>query len=243
MESRMEKYYKDDLSTFERTKKNQELYKDISGQISDLDKLPIPDNSNEIDVTSLKEIISSRDEYRKAKEMGRTFVSDKPLVEEKKKDDNRIYDINVLLENAKNEINRNAEVTNEKKINANFLTNLEEASVPKADEAMEIASEVNKEKELSSTDSLPLDILMDLKGDDNTIVTDPIVKDEVTMIKKIKDGETFYSGSFNFSKKDFEEEENFLEEESHNGIKIFFLIFGLLVLAAAIYLIITKYVL
>ena len=54
MESRMEKYYKDDLSTFERTKRNQELYKDISGQISDLDKLPITDNSNEIDVTSLK---------------------------------------------------------------------------------------------------------------------------------------------------------------------------------------------
>ena len=41
----------------------------------------------------------------------------------------------------------------------------------------------------------------------NTIVLDDgieyaIVKEEVTMIKKIKEGETFYSGSFNFSKKD-----------------------------------------
>lgn len=60
----------------------------------------------------------------------------------------------------------------------------------------------NKEKETSNTDSLPLDILVDLKGTDNTVVTDPIVKDEVTMIEKIKDGETFYSGSFNFTKKD-----------------------------------------
>ena len=44
--------------------------------------------------------------------MGRTFVSDRPLVEEKKKirDENRVYDINVLLENAKNEINKSAEV-------------------------------------------------------------------------------------------------------------------------------------
>ena len=57
MESRMEKYYKDDLSTFERTKKNEKLYKDVSSQISDLDNLPIPDNANEIDVNGLKDII------------------------------------------------------------------------------------------------------------------------------------------------------------------------------------------
>ena len=116
MESRMEKYYREDLSTFERTKRNQKLYNDISGQIDGLDNLPIEDNVNEIDVSNLKSIISSRDEYHKAKAIGKTFVSDKPLVEEKKKtrDENRVYDINVLLENAKNEINRSAEVTNDK---------------------------------------------------------------------------------------------------------------------------------
>ena len=30
MESRMEKYYRDDLSTFERTKKNEKLYGGLS---------------------------------------------------------------------------------------------------------------------------------------------------------------------------------------------------------------------
>ena len=104
MESRMEKYYRDDLSTFERTKKNEKLYKDVSSQISDLDNLPIPDNANEIDVNGLKNIISSRDEYRKAKELGRTFVSNRPRMEEeikiRDKNENKIYDINVLLENA-----------------------------------------------------------------------------------------------------------------------------------------------
>ena len=64
------------------------------------------------------------------------------------------------------------------------------------------------------------------------------------MINKIKDGETFYSGSFNFSKKDFDEsDDDMFEEKSHTGVKVFFLIFGLLVLAAGIYLIITRYVL
>jgi len=245
MESRMEKYYKEDLSTFERSKRNRELYKEVSSAISDLENLPVPDNSNEIDLDGLKQIISSRDEYRKTKELERTNTYKKPLIEEEPQKE-KIYDINVLLENAKNELNRSNSVTNKKMINANFLTNLEEANIPNNDDAMEVSIPMlNKKEKVSNTDSLPLDILMDLKGDENTIVTDPIVKEEVTMIKSIKDGETFYSGSFNFSKKDFDEEDDddFLIEKSNTGLKIFFLILGIVILLAAIYLILTKYVL
>lgn len=244
MESRMEKYYKEDIGTFERSKKNQKLYKEVSREISDLENLPVPDNSNEIDIAGLKQIISSRDEYRKNKELERTFISKKPLVEEPKEE--RVYDINVLLENAKNEVNSRNRETNKKIINTNFLTNLEEANIPNHDDAMEVSEPLlNKKDKVSSTDSLPLDILMDLKGNENTVVTDPIVKEEVTMIKKIKDGETFYSGSFSFSKKDFDEadDEDFFEEKSHTGLKVFFLILGILIFIAAIYLILTKYVL
>lgn len=245
MESRMEKYYKEDLSSFERSKKNRELYKNISREISELENLPVPDNSNEIDLNGLKQIISSRDEYRKSKELERTNTYSKPLVEDKN-EENKIYDINVLLENAKNEANRSANVTNKKIINTTFLANLEEENIPKSDDAMEVGiALVDKKEKISSTDSLPLDILVDLKGNDNTVVTDPIVKEEVTMIKKIKDGETFYSGSFNFSKKDFDEEddEDFIEEDNHRGIKICLLVFGILILIVAVYLILTKYVL
>ena len=245
MESRMEKYYKEDLSNFERSKRNKELYKEISDTISDLENLPIPDNSNEIDINGLKQIISSRDEYRKVKDLERTNSYRKPLVEEDQKKE-KIYDINVLLENAKNEVNRSNSVTNKKMINANFLTNLEEANIPSSDDAIEISIPMpNKKEKVSNTDSLPLDILMDLKGDENTIVTDPIVKEEVTMIKKIKDGETFYSGSFNFSKKDFDEDDDneLLIEKSHTGLKIFFLVLGIIILLVVVYLIITKFVL
>ena len=216
---------------------NRKLIKD------DLENLPIPDNSNEIDINGLKQIISSRDEYRKAKDMGRT-ITRKRVEEEPREEKRRVYDINVLLETAKNEVNKNNEVEGKKLINANFLTDLDDAKIPNNDivEVSEVSQ--NKEKETSNTDSLPLDILVDLKGTDNTVVTDPIVKDEVTMIEKIKDGETFYSGSFNFTKKDFaEEDDDFFEEKSHTGVKVFFLIIGLLLLAGVIYLAITKYVL
>lgn len=247
MESRMEKYYKENPEYYKRSKRNEALYRDITRDMNDLDNLPIPDNSNEIDIDGLKQIISSRDEYRKAKDMGRTVTRER-VVEEPKEDKRRVYDINVLLETAKNEVNKNNEVEGKKLINANFLTDLDDANVPSNDlvEVSEVTSENEKEKEVSNTDSLPLDILVDLKGTDNTVVTDPIVKDEVTMIEKIKDGETFYSGSFNFTKKDFADEEdddNFFEEKSHTGVKVFFLIVGLVLLTAVIYLAITKYVL
>ena len=246
MESRMEKYYRENPEYYKRSKRNEALYKDISRDMNDLENLPIPDNSNEIDIDGLKQIISSRDEYRKAKDMGRTIPRER-VVEEPKEDKRRVYDINVLLETAKNEVNKNNEVEGKKLINANFLTDLDDANVPSNDlvEVSEVTSENEKEKEVSNTDSLPLDILVDLKGTDNTVVTDPIVKDEVTMIEKIKDGETFYSGSFNFTKKDFadDEEDDFFEEKSHTGLKVFFLIIGLLLLAGVIYLAITKYLL
>lgn len=243
MESRMEKYYRENPEYYKRSKRNANLYKDIDNDINDLENLPIPDNSNEIDINGLKQIISSRDEYRKAKDMGRT-ITRKRVEEEPIEEKRRVYDINVLLETAKNEVNKNNEVEGKKLINANFLTDLDDAKISNNDivEVSEVSQ--NKEKETSNTDSLPLDILVDLKGTDNTVVTDPIVKDEVTMIEKIKDGETFYSGSFNFTKKDFaEEDDDFFEEKSHTGVKVFFLIIGLLLLAGVIYLAITKYVL
>lgn len=248
MESRMEKYYKEDTSVFERSRKNQKLYKEVSREISDLENLPVPDNSNEIDIDGLKQIISTRNDYRKSKELERTIIQNKPLIEENEKKNERVYDINVLLENAKNEVNKSNVIVNKKIINTNFLSDLEETNIPKSDEAIEIGFQLTDKKEkISNTDSLPLDILMDLKGNDNTVVTDPIVKEEVTMIKKIKDGETFYSGSFSFSKKDFDEvsddDDDFLEEKNHTGLKVFFLILGVLILLVAIYLILTKYVL
>ena len=125
------------------------------------------------------------------------------------------------------------------------MTDLEDANIPNNDLAMDLSSAVVEEhKSSSNTDSLPLDILVDLKGNDNTVVTDPIVKDEVTMIEKIKEGETFYSGSFNFTKKDFaDEDDDFLVEKNHTGLKVFFLILGLILLAGVIYLALTKYVL
>ena len=46
MESRMEKYYKENPEYYKRSKRNEALYRDITRDMNDLDNLPIPDNSN-----------------------------------------------------------------------------------------------------------------------------------------------------------------------------------------------------
>lgn len=242
MESRMEKYYEENIDNYNRSKKNEELYKAVYNEVSNLDNIPIPDNSNEIDISDLKEIVTSREEYQKIKKIERTNSYQKEELELPTRSENKIYDINILLENAKNELNRTNSLP-KKTTNDNFLTSLKEEQIPPTDDAMEISVPMNKANK--EDDSLPLDILADLKGSDDTIVTDPIIKDEITMINKIKEGDTFYSGSFSFSKKDFDEEddENFLAEEGHSKIRILLLVFGLILLAVAIYLLLIKYIL
>ena len=68
MESRMDKYYKSDISDCSRSKRNSKLYKDIYGDYSNLERLPISENSSEINMSDLNKMISSREEYKKAKQ-------------------------------------------------------------------------------------------------------------------------------------------------------------------------------
>ena len=67
MQSRMEKYYHEDLSSMMRTKKNANLYKEVYGNM-ELDNVPLVDNSEVIEVNDLKKMIKSRGEYQKLKE-------------------------------------------------------------------------------------------------------------------------------------------------------------------------------
>lgn len=252
MESRMDKYYNNNSNYLERSKRNAKLYKDVYN-MSDLDNLPIPDNSNEIDMDGLKQIISNREDYRKVKQnSNRSYANEEDIQREDEplqngwSNENKVYDINVLLEEAKRSSIKKERASRElEKRSTNFLTSLEDANIPDNSDAIEVSQKV---EEKVNTDSLPLDILMDLKGNDNTVVTDPIVKDEITMIKKVKDGETFYSGSFNFSKKDFEDEEmdnsfGDIKESNHTVIKVILLVLVLLALAFGIYYVLANYVL
>lgn len=244
MKSRMEKYYKQDLSEFQRVKKNSDLYKDIYGELDDFNDLPVSDNFVELDITDIKKGITSREDYKKAKELGNiTNTRVKALNEEldNNKKEEKIYDINKMLEKAR--VNNKYIKEEEDFVSDKYLRSLEEFTREEKielikDKQEELKEDYNKELEdkMKETASLSLDILSDLKPSDDTVITTPI-KEELQEEIEEKD-DVFYSGTYSFNKEDFiEKNDDFSDIESSNiTLKIVLLSFGILLCVAMIFL-------
>lgn len=116
MENRVNKYYSSDLlnsseqSITTRSSRNAKLYKHIYGKYEDLDNLPIEDNTNEIDMEKLRELVLSN--TSKEEEQIKENLN---ILEQRKRriDEQKVYDINKILEKAKYENNKLKENTRE----------------------------------------------------------------------------------------------------------------------------------
>ncbi len=252
MESRMERYDEVDINDYQRSKKNATLYKEIYGNYSDLEDLPIPENTNEIEIDSLNSIVGSRVSKRKEEVKNQDYELED--LEDNHEDSEKVYDINELLEKAKVE---NAKVKKEVTVNKNmpnYLANLESDKSTKDiiskydgndDDDMPIVKEVVIEEEVNDKkgdSTLSLDILSDLKPSGNTLVSEPMITEED--IKENQDKE-FFSSELKFDKKDFakgdDDEEFFEEENNHTFLKVILIIIGLSSLFTAIYFILKEY--
>ena len=252
MESRMERYDEVDINDYQRSKKNATLYKEIYGNYSDLEDLPIPENTNEIEIDSLNSIVGSRVSKRKEEVKNQDYELED--LEDNHEDSEKVYDINELLEKAKVE---NAKVKKEETVNKNmpnYLANLESDKSTKDiiskydgndDDDMPIIKEVVIEEEVNDKkgdSTLSLDILSDLKPSGNTLVSEPMITEED--IKENQDKE-FFSSELKFDKKDFakgdDDEEFFEEENNHTFLKVILIIIGLSSLFTAIYFILKEY--
>ena len=269
MESRMKRYHEIDIDDFKRSKKNENLYKEVYGNYDDFENLPIPDNSNEIEIDNHEEVIGSREDKKKKQaekeleDLKITKIDDKNEFT----DIEKLYDINLLLEKAKEE---NAKIKKESSINKNipnYLANLESDKTTKDiilkydgdnDEDMPIMDDKTfstfhslDDSNVSKSSNLSLDILSDLKPTGDTVVSSPITEKDEDLFKE-KD-EDFYSGNFEFTSEDFEtvsddedddleedddeDDEVFYEEKEHLGIKILLLIIGFLALGVSLFFI------
>ena len=252
MESRMERYDEVDINDYQRSKKNATLYKEIYGNYSDLEDLPIPENTNEIEIDSLNSIVGSRVSKRKEEVKNQDYELED--LEDNHEDSEKVYDINELLEKAKVE---NAKVKKEVTVNKNipnYLANLESDKSTKDiiskydgndDDDMPIIKEVVIEEEVNDKkgdSTLSLDILSDLKPSGNTLVSEPMITEE--NIEENQDKE-FFSSELKFDKKDFakgdDDEEFFEEENNHTFLKVILIIIGLSSLFTAIYFILKEY--
>lgn len=248
MESRMEKYHDVDIDDFQRSKKNADLYKKVYGNYDDFENLPIPDNINGVEIENLKSLADTRSSKRKELIESQNF----DLEEESSLlyNEEKVYDINTLLEIAKEE---NAKIKKENIVNKtipNYLVNLESDKTTRdiiskydgdIDDDLPIIKEVNFIDNDSSSSNLSLDILSDLKPSGNTMVSEPLTE----KIADLENEKEFFDNKVSFSKDDFDEEDDeeelFYEENNHVFLKIIIIIIGFASIFTAAYFIIKEY--
>ncbi len=199
MESRVNKYSSNNVPS--RTARNARLYKEIYGKYDDLNNLPLEDNTDEIDMARLQEILSAN---KTKKDDVRTdnYIN---TVEKKKRniDEQRVYDINKILEKAKYENSKLKETASIPKIDTSILSTLENREILVDDvklmekEKFEAKENHHQKEDLSMTrelkfkglsetvenpllknvmpnNDLSLDLFENLKPTENTITTKPI---------------------------------------------------------------------
>lgn len=251
MDTRVNKY--DNNKRMSRVSKNEELYKEINA--SELDDFQVGSNATvignqeeQIDIEKLKSILDKR--YNSTPKRRSIRIEPKEVETKLEDETTKEYDLKVVLEKAKDEKEESYEDVRAKKLrNTQFdiLSNLkidenkykneemEEDITPKDNNNEDLMNLINtitineaKKKE-SSAD--PLDILSDLKGDDNSQVyegmAEELAKQQETPVDAPKEAvkgeldKSFYTHDL-FKKKDFEDGSNeFVEDEKLSiGIKI-----------------------
>lgn len=238
MESRMKKYYTEELKEdAQRTKKNAPLYRQIYGAYDEFENLKLPVSDNEIDITDIGTSVTSREEYRKMKEYGSITNKNARIVKEDKMEDvkpniesnNRVYNINEMLASVKgNRANMDDKVVS---TSANYLHTLQTDEEIKTDLEKvkemynKISEEFDKEEEMDqksdvSTGTLSLELLSDLKSDKDTEVMPGFGDDKSPTGDNNKSGSdngdrgndldnTFYEGDYQFNNDDFNDDNFF----------------------------------
>lgn len=255
-----------------RVAKNDDLYKQINN--SELDNFNVRSNATvignqerEIDVEQIKKILDKR--YNSAPKRRSIRIEERPHENIISDEPTKEYDLTKVLEKAKDEKVETYEENRAKKLRNtqyNILSNLnidgeEKEEVKEATPEENLMNLINtitineakklEEKNSNSNDIDPLDILSDLKGDDDTQVYESM-ETEVTKITEIKEKEkennnqitevknknqekldnSFYTSNL-FKKNDFEDDnKDFVDDEKIGiGIKI------LIVLVVVIFLV------
>lgn len=222
MESRVDKY-KDTMLDNEvpksRASKNQGLYHSISNE--ELDGITIKTNASiltsdvqNINISQVRDMLDKK--YRDDYDRKTLNIPEKSSIEDIEYEKTREYDINQILDQARNN-NKNDNYNEErlKKLRDTQFDILNNLSLKKdditapADEAssmglMELINTIT-EKELATTEIDPLDIFSDLKGNDDTKIINTEKITEELNVPEIDTTENLerFTDSIEFNKNDF----------------------------------------
>ena len=247
MDTRMNKYYEDEEELVNsRFQKNENLYKEINK--NELDNYEVKSNSTvlgetkaEIDVEKIKKILDTRyNETPKRKSIRLEPVEEEVVEKEITKE----YDINVVLEKAKENKPDNYEEERLQKLkdtqydilNSLKINKTEEDENSKPDNLQNLINTIAF-NEKNSKNNVDLDLLSDLKGDENTEVLEGLKEnieennqdesiniqsennnEEEEDLEKTKLMDSFYTSSNSLVKNDFDDEGDFSKEIDNGNV-------------------------
>lgn len=177
MGSRMNKYYEEPENLVTRTTRNQELYKDISK--SELENYSIKSNATvlgdskpEIDIEKIKKILDTKYNETQKRRSINIEETEEDIIE---REDTKEYDINAVLEKAREEKEVDYQEERLKKIRDtqyDILKNIEvnkEHEIDKEENLKELINTIalNEKQLKSGRDEFDL---LDLQGDEDTEV-------------------------------------------------------------------------
>lgn len=238
MKSRMDKYNNDTLS---RSSKNKHLYEDMYTD-TNYTNMVVIDDSNEIDISKIKEIIDSEKREKKIPREARLSTSIYDDISNMKVEpEKKVYDINQVLKDAK-EKRDIIEEANEKRKREHysFKTNeqLEDelAKTRKVyqsliKEEQELLNIMNTLTNASSTD-IALDLFEELKpseGEKTISETSKTSAVNITQIPNNEDSKEYSTDTFMFNTKDFESVQDLKNDVKKTNTFIKILIFILTV--------------
>lgn len=243
METRSDKY-NNDTSSMTRTKKNQNLYNEISElQIDTFDvssnSVILSNNGTTIDIDKLKDMLDKK--YRedvKRKSLGE--IDENEPKEEIKLDETREYDINQILSKAREEKESDYEVERLKKLRntqVDILNELNIDTMKKVDEVKAVSdAEKDELKTLIDTINLteetnalnhvedmdPLDLLNELKGDDDETKIDGVSEftEEIIRQAKLEAAKEIIDERKEQKEKEKQEQKDELKEEKTEETKV-----------------------
>ena len=240
MPSRMDRYYNSSSETGSRSRKNSSLYDDIydGKEYSNVKGITTIEKNNEIDIDKIKDLLKEHEESNNIfKSVARRSVE---RVEYKDPQEDKNYDIMDALNKAKDnytEDNKNRSLKDTqynilKNINIKDTSTEDEQSLKELINTITNTSILNKlgDKDLS------LDMLENLKSDDNTMVgakgTNDVFKTEVESNKTEDDtlDKSFFTSSLSFNDNDFEQLNDIKSSLKKNNILISILVFIFLAL-------------
>jgi hypothetical protein len=251
MSTRMQRYYKEENKN-SRSARNRELYKDIYeyGEYSNIEGIASLSKTNEIDITKVKEMIESRENYHKRKQYYKEPLQVEETIEKTEPLEERNYDIRDILVKAKETKPKDDKERVLRDSKYDFLNKVKQKSENKEtseDELKDLINTITSTSMLNKLgdNTLAMELFSDLTDNEESPKTLKEYENKEPKVLKNDYTETsldksFFTSSLNLNKSDFIENEEDDEKEKTSIFSIIIIIILVIIIIACIGILVYK---